>query len=116
MIGPVERTVMQKLVPGAAWMRSLGMATPVVRRLVADGLVERCVPEGGTAQNMVRLTPRGYARLGIDPPIISTLDRFAEHLSEHGDASRAATQLGFHEAYGRVLLQKLVKGLGWQAA
>ena len=44
-----------------------------------------------------------------------TLNRFAEHLSEHGDTSRAAAQIGKAPAYGRVLLQKLRAELGWQA-
>jgi hypothetical protein len=44
-----------------------------------------------------------------------TLDRFADALAEHGDVSRAAAQAGKSAIYGRILLQKLRKRLGWQA-
>ena len=46
---------------------------------------------------------------------LSTLDRFAEHLSEHGDVARASDETGIGRLYGRVLLQRIVKRLGTQA-
>jgi hypothetical protein len=44
-----------------------------------------------------------------------TLEQFAEQLSEHGDVARAADAIGRHEAYGRNLLARLKRELGWQA-
>lgn len=44
-----------------------------------------------------------------------TLDRFADRLAEHGDAAKAARQIGKSDAYGRVLLQRIRKRLGAQA-
>lgn len=44
-----------------------------------------------------------------------TLQQFADHLAEHGDVARAAEEIGRHEAYGRNLLARLKRELGWQA-
>lgn len=41
-----------------------------------------------------------------------TLNAFAERLSQHGDVARAAAQIGKSPAYGRVLLQRIIAGLG----
>lgn len=112
----LDHLVMTKIAKKPVWMRSLGRAgPPIVRRLIATGLAERCAPDGGTGQNMVRLTPRAYARLGIDPPIQTKLDHFAELLSEHGDVNKVADELGITHTYGRVLLQRLIKAVGPQA-
>ena len=50
-----------------------------------------------------------------DKPFMQQIDRFAERLAEHGDVSRAATEINASQAYGRVLLQRVIKRLGKQA-
>lgn len=42
----------------------------------------------------------------------ATLDLFAEALSQHGDIARVAASVGKSASYGRVLLQRIIKGLG----
>lgn len=43
---------------------------------------------------------------------IKPIDHFAERLSEHGDANRAAGEIGVTVPYGRVLLQRIIARLG----
>ncbi|MEA3036820.1 MAG: hypothetical protein QOH04_2597 [Sphingomonadales bacterium] len=47
---------------------------------------------------------------------MTLLDHFAERLSLHGDAARAAAQLGRSRAWGGAMLRKLRQDLGSQAA
>lgn len=51
---------------------------------------------------------------GMNAPV-SLIDRFAEHLSEHGDVPRAARETGIKTPYGNALLQRIRKRLGPQA-
>jgi hypothetical protein len=44
-----------------------------------------------------------------------TLSTFAEHLSEHGDVSRAARETGVPESRGKSLFAQIRRQLGWQA-
>jgi hypothetical protein len=54
---------------------------------------------------------------------IGRLDQFAELMSEHdletgdvgGNAGECAIRMGLHRRQGNLMLQRLRKGLGWQA-
>ena len=43
------------------------------------------------------------------------LDAFAEQLAETGDVATAAARIGVSLLYGRAMLQRIRKQLGWQA-
>lgn len=45
----------------------------------------------------------------------TTLDRFAEALAETGEVATAAASIGVSKDYGKAMLQRLRKRLGWQA-
>jgi hypothetical protein len=45
----------------------------------------------------------------------TALDRFAEALSETGEVASAAARIGVSKEYGKAMLQRLRKRLGWQA-
>jgi hypothetical protein len=45
-------------------------------------------------------------------PSAKLIDQFAERLAEHGEVARAAKECSVRPAYGRVLLQRIIKRLG----
>jgi hypothetical protein len=45
-------------------------------------------------------------------PSQKLIDQFAERLAEHGEVARASQEVGVRAAYGRVLLQRIIKRLG----
>jgi hypothetical protein len=48
-------------------------------------------------------------------PATSLLDRFAEHLSDHGDIELAAAAIRVPLGTGEALFETLCRRLGWQA-
>lgn len=73
---------------------------------MATGLFPTRQREGGPRRGYIPKNRRADRRHN------ETLDRFAEALSEHGDVARAAATVGKNAAYGRVLLQRIIKALG----
>lgn len=74
---------------------------------MSTGLFPTSTPQGHGA--------RRHQRLRRAADNLSTLDEFAERLSQHGDVALAAREIGKTPTYGRTLLQRLVKRLGEQA-
>jgi hypothetical protein len=70
--------------------------------------------QGMCTSSKVEAKVRAYMA-AHDGPFMQQIDRFAERLAEHGDVSRAATEINASQAYGRVLLQRVIKRLGKQA-
>lgn len=46
----------------------------------------------------------------------TTRNRLADHVAEHGQLGRAATELGISQGYARRLWNEILSGLGSQAA
>lgn len=65
-ITPNQWTILERLEKGPEWIRSFQPAKPLLNKLIDQGLVERCRPHLGRANNMVRLTAAGCAELDID--------------------------------------------------
>lgn len=45
-----------------------------------------------------------------------SIDIFANHLKVHGNAQRAAREMGLQASSGNGMLQRLRRDLGWQAS
>lgn len=58
---------------------------------------------------------RRHQRLRRAADELSTLDRFADRLAEHGVVARPAKEIGKSDSYGHVLFAKLKRRLGSQA-
>jgi DNA-binding PadR family transcriptional regulator len=56
---PNQWTILEMLERGPRWARSFQYVKPLLADLIAKGLVERCKPDGGRANNMARLTDAG---------------------------------------------------------
>lgn len=69
MSAAVRTLILQKLGRGPKYARSFHAAKPVLDKLITEGLVERCYPEGGSARNMVQLSAKGesYVRQNFGP-------------------------------------------------
>lgn len=63
---PNQWTILERLEKGPEWIRSFQPAKPLLNNLIDQGLVERCRPHLGRANNMVRLTVAGCDVLGIE--------------------------------------------------
>lgn len=46
---------------------------------------------------------------------LSVLDRFADLLSEGLTVKAASERMGYDKEYGNAMLQRIRRGLGWQA-
>lgn len=55
----VDAAIMGRVYERPIWARSFQAVLPRVKRLVAAGLIERCRPPTGGANNMVRITHEG---------------------------------------------------------
>lgn len=64
-LASLDHTVLRRFRDGPVWLRSMGVALPVARRLIETGYLERCRPVGGRAANMGRLTAKGEASLAV---------------------------------------------------
>jgi hypothetical protein len=66
-ITPNQWTILESLQDGPRWIRSFQAVKPLLNDLIQRGMVCRCKPFLGRANNMVRLTEAGCAKLEIDP-------------------------------------------------
>jgi DNA-binding MarR family transcriptional regulator len=114
-ISPNQWTILESLKDVPRWKRSFQTVKPLLDKLVDQGLIEPCRPHLGRGTNMVRLTTRGGALLGIEVEPVSLIDRFAESLAETGSVKTAASAIGVTREYGNALLQRIRKSLGPQA-
>lgn len=55
----VDAAIMGRVYERPSWARSFQAVLPRVKKLVAAGLIERCRPPSGGANNMVRITNKG---------------------------------------------------------
>jgi DNA-binding MarR family transcriptional regulator len=72
-ITPNQWTILEALKSGPRWLRSFQTVKPLVNDLIDRGLVERCRPHLGRANNMARLTASGCAALEIDPATVPAM-------------------------------------------
>jgi hypothetical protein len=106
---------MHKLKDGPVWARSLQTFHPLVARLLESGHIQHVKPPGGRTSSMLGLSTKGARLMGVAAPTDTCIDRFAERLAEHGNVKLAAQEINVSPHYGRVLLQRIRKQLGWQA-
>lgn len=58
-LGHVDVVILSRVYERPSWARSLQAVLPRVKLLVSAGLVERCRPPTGGANNMIRITDKG---------------------------------------------------------
>jgi hypothetical protein len=111
-----HKEVLRRMSDGPVWMRSFQPVKQTVHGLINQGYLERVAPPMGRARNMVCLSDKGRAAIGLAASQECTIDRFAERLSEHGDINRAAGEVGISNSYGAMLFRSIVERLGAHAA